>query len=76
MPGHRALPDDRPTHGTVSCGKCHHLRIAERWAVSGFRERGLTFPDAYCVLLRAGAIIHLDPADDEDPDAPVNAQSS
>jgi hypothetical protein len=30
-------------------------------------ERGLSFPNAYRHLLGMGAIIHLDPADDEIP---------
>ena len=31
-------------------------------------EDGLTFPDAYRLLLKRRAIIHIDPADDVDPD--------
>ena len=32
------------------------------------RVNGLSFPDAYRQLLRRGAIIHLDPADDLEPE--------
>ena len=31
------------------------------------RDGSLSFPDAYRLLLRRGAIIHLDPADDVEP---------
>jgi hypothetical protein len=33
------------------------------------RTEGLSFPDAYRLLLRAGKIIHIDPADDIEPPA-------
>jgi hypothetical protein len=32
------------------------------------RGNGMTFPDAYRLLLKGGAIIHIDPADDVEPD--------
>ena len=31
------------------------------------KERGLTFREAYALLLRRGTIIHVDPADDDIP---------
>jgi hypothetical protein len=31
------------------------------------RRSGMSFPDAYRALLRHGAIIHIDPADDLEP---------
>jgi hypothetical protein len=33
------------------------------------RDNGMSFPDAYRLLLGRGAIIHIDPADDAEPEA-------
>lgn len=48
--------------GYVPIAMAHGLDVT-------MRRHGLSFPDAYRLLLGRGAIIHIDPRDDAEPEA-------